>query len=71
MKLGLKQGLAKGLTIGSNSVVVYVVMAFLCWYGGRLVIYHGVRGGTAYNVGSCITLGGLSLGYGLSHLKYF
>ncbi|KAL9997267.1 putative ABC-type xenobiotic transporter [Helianthus debilis subsp. tardiflorus] len=71
IKLGLKQGLAKGLTIGSNSVVVYVVMAFLCWYGGRLVIYHGVRGGTAYNVGSCITLGGLSLGSGLSHLKYF
>ncbi|KAI3793978.1 hypothetical protein L1987_36602 [Smallanthus sonchifolius] len=71
VKLGLQQGLAKGLTIGSNSVVVYVVMSFLCWYGSRLIMYHGARGGTAYAVGSSVTLGGLSLGSGLSHLKYF
>ncbi|XP_076955688.1 ABC transporter B family member 15-like [Bidens hawaiensis] len=71
LKLGLRQGLAKGLAIGSNSVVVYVVMSSLCWYGGRLVMYHGARGGTAYAVASCVTLGGLALGFGLSHLKYF
>lgn len=57
-KLGLKQGLAKGLAIGSNSVS-YIVWSFLIWYGSRLVMYHGARGGTVFAVGAVITFGGV------------
>nr|XP_043633552.1 ABC transporter B family member 15-like [Erigeron canadensis] len=69
VKLGLKQGLAKGLVMGSNGVV-YAVWAFLCWYGSRLVMYHGARGGTVWNVGAAIAIGGISFGSGLSTAKY-
>ncbi|GAB4832234.1 ABC transporter B member 15, variant 2 [Ancistrocladus abbreviatus] len=43
VKVGLKQGLAKGLAIGCNAVV-FVVWAFNSWYGSRLVMYHGAQG---------------------------
>ncbi|XP_023743757.1 ABC transporter B family member 15 [Lactuca sativa] len=69
-KLGLKQGLAKGLAIGSNSVS-YIVWSFLIWYGSRLVMYHGARGGTVFAVGAVITFGGVSLGSALSNVRYF
>ncbi|KAJ0464813.1 putative ABC-type xenobiotic transporter [Helianthus annuus] len=62
LKLGLKQGLAKGLAISSNGVT-YAVWAFLCWYGSRQVMYHGARGGTVWSVGS--------LGSAMSNVKYF
>ncbi|KAB1211633.1 ABC transporter B family member 15 [Morella rubra] len=55
VKLGLRQGLAKGLTIGSNAD----------WS------YHGAQGGTVFAVGGAIAVGGLSLGGSLSNLKYF
>ncbi|XP_042510345.1 ABC transporter B family member 15-like [Macadamia integrifolia] len=70
IKLGLKQGLAKGLAIGSNGVV-FAIWAFMSWYGSRLVMYHGGKGGTIFAVGASIAVGGLALGSGLSNLKYF
>ncbi|KAI3722362.1 hypothetical protein L2E82_33398 [Cichorium intybus] len=70
VKLGLKQGLAKGIAIGSNGVV-FAVWAFLSWYGSRMVMYHGAKGGTVFAVGAAIAIGGLSLGSGLSNVKYF
>ncbi|GJS38685.1 ABC transporter family protein, partial [Tanacetum coccineum] len=70
LKLGLKQGLVKGLAIGSNGVV-FSVWAFLCWYGSKLVMHHEAKGGTVFSVGIAITFGGLSLGSALSNLKYF
>ncbi|KAJ0486405.1 putative ABC transporter, P-loop containing nucleoside triphosphate hydrolase [Helianthus annuus] len=70
LKLGLKQGLAKGLAISSNGVT-YAVWAFLCWYGSRQVMYHGARGGTVWSVGVGIAIGGLSLGSAMSNVKYF
>nr|XP_043631308.1 ABC transporter B family member 15-like [Erigeron canadensis] len=70
VKLGLKQGLAKGVAIGSNGVV-FAVWSFLSWYGSRLVMYHGASGGTVFAVGAAIAIGGLSLGSGLSNVKYF
>ncbi|KAI3748057.1 hypothetical protein L6452_10888 [Arctium lappa] len=70
VKLGLKQGLAKGVTIGSNGVV-FAVWSFLSWYGSRLVMYHGANGGTVFAVGAAVAIGGLSLGSGLSNVKYF
>ncbi|XP_030553589.1 ABC transporter B family member 15-like [Rhodamnia argentea] len=70
VKLGLRQGLAKGLAIGSNSIV-FAIWSFLAYYGSRMVMYHGYKGGTVYAVGACITFGGMALGSALSNLKYF
>ena len=58
VKLGLKQGLAKGLAIGSNGVV-FAIWSFMSYYGGRLVMYHGAKGGTVFAVGAAVAVGGL------------
>ncbi|PON59406.1 ABC transporter [Parasponia andersonii] len=70
VKLGLRQGLAKGLAIGSNGVV-FAIWSFMSYYGSRMVMYHGAQGGTVFAVGAAIAVGGLALGAGLSNLKYF
>jgi ATP-binding cassette subfamily B (MDR/TAP) protein 1 len=33
-------------------------LAFTVWYGSRLVMYHGYKGGTVYNVALVIVFGG-------------
>lgn len=58
VQLGLKQGLAKGLAIGSNGVT-FGIWSFLCYYGSRMVMYHGAQGGTVFAVGASIAVGGL------------
>ncbi|XP_039016790.1 ABC transporter B family member 15-like [Hibiscus syriacus] len=68
LKLGLKQGMAKGLAIGSNGIT-FAVWAFIIYYGSRMVMYHGAKGGTIFIVGTCISVGGQELGIGLSNLK--
>ncbi|KAI6700619.1 hypothetical protein NL676_014943 [Syzygium grande] len=60
VKLGLKQGLAKGLAIGSNGVV-FGIWAFMAYYGSRMVMYHGAKGGTVYAVGAGLAVGGFTL----------
>ncbi|KAI4351539.1 hypothetical protein L6164_005897 [Bauhinia variegata] len=70
VKLGLRQGLAKGLAIGSNGVV-FAIWSFMCFYGSRLVMYHGAEGGTVFMVGAAMALGGLTLGACLSNMKHF
>ncbi|XP_074557178.1 putative multidrug resistance protein [Curcuma longa] len=70
VKLGLKQGLAKGMAIGSNAIT-FAIWAFVIWYGSRQVMYHGAKGGTVFADGACIIIGGLALGSGLSNVKYF
>ncbi|KAJ9551429.1 hypothetical protein OSB04_015474 [Centaurea solstitialis] len=69
LKLGLKQGLAKGVTIGSSGLA-FGISAFMAWYGSRMVMYHGASGGNVFVVASVVALGGLSLGSGLSNVKY-
>ena len=56
VKLGLRQGLAKGLAIGSKGAV-FAIWSFMCYYGSRLVMYHGAKGGTVFAVGSVICIG--------------
>lgn len=58
VKLGLKQGLAKGLAIGSNGVV-FAIWSFMSWYGSRMVMNNGAQGGTVFAVGASIAVGGL------------
>lgn len=57
LKLGLRQGLAKGLAIGSNGIT-FAIWAFITYYGSRMVMYHGAQGGTIFIVGTCIATGG-------------
>ncbi|KAE8691553.1 ABC transporter B family member 17 [Hibiscus syriacus] len=68
LKLGLKQGMAKGLAIGSNEIN-FAAWAFIIYYGSRMAMYHGAKGGTMFIVGTCIAVGGKELGIGLSNLK--
>ncbi|KAI6700620.1 hypothetical protein NL676_014944 [Syzygium grande] len=70
VKLGLRQGLAKGLAIGSNSIV-FAIWSFMAYYSSRMVMYHGYKGRTIYAVGTSITFGGGAFGSALSNLKYF
>ncbi|KAL0761653.1 hypothetical protein Bca101_077803 [Brassica carinata] len=70
VKLGLRQGLVKGISLGSNGII-YAIWGFMTWYGSRMVMYHGAKGGTIFAVITCITFGGTSLGQGLLNLKYF
>ena len=58
VKIGLKQGLAKGLTVGSNGVV-FAIWAFMAWYGNNLVSHHGLNGGNVIATGLVSITGGL------------
>lgn len=58
VELGLRQGLAKGLAIGSNGIV-FAIWSFMAYYGSRLVMYHNAKGGTVFIVGAAIAVGGL------------
>ncbi|KAL6899792.1 hypothetical protein ACP4OV_006450 [Aristida adscensionis] len=69
VRLGLKQGLAKGLAIGSNGIS-YAVAALNLWYGSRLVMYHGYQAGTVVAVTGLVYNSGLALGSGLANIKY-
>ncbi|KAF4390043.1 hypothetical protein F8388_002985 [Cannabis sativa] len=68
--LGIKQGIAKGLAVGSTGLA-FMIWAFLAWYGSRLVMYKGESGGRIYAAGVSFVLSGLSLGMALPDLKYF
>ena len=63
VRLGLRQGLAKGVAIGSNGVT-FAIWAFNVWYGSRLVMYHGYQGGTVFAISSIIVNGGLCVRLG-------
>ena len=56
-RLGIKQGLAKGVAIGSNGIT-FAIWSFNVWYGSRLVMYHGYQGGTVFAVSTAIVGGG-------------
>ncbi|KAF6165213.1 hypothetical protein GIB67_030395 [Kingdonia uniflora] len=70
LKYGLKQGLVKGVTIGSNGIT-FAVWALMAWYAGRLVMYYDVKGGTVFTVGTVMNHGGIAFGSGLLNVKYF
>ncbi|WVZ75064.1 hypothetical protein U9M48_023156 [Paspalum notatum var. saurae] len=69
-RLGIRQAVAKGVALGGNGLA-FAIYALSIWYGGRLVMYHGVPGGTVFVVSSLIVIGGVSLGSALSNVKYF
>lgn len=66
-RLGIKQGIAKGLAVGSTGLS-FAIWAFLAWYGSHLVMYRGESGGRIYAAGISFVLSGL---YVLPHLMDF
>ncbi|XVE54190.1 hypothetical protein DITRI_Ditri03aG0060700 [Diplodiscus trichospermus] len=70
IKLGLKQGIAKGLAVGSTGLS-FTIWAFVAWYGSHLVMHKGESGGRVYAAGLSFILGGLALGVALADLKHF
>ncbi|KNA05195.1 hypothetical protein SOVF_192610 [Spinacia oleracea] len=70
LKLGIRQGIAKGLAVGSTGLA-FAIWAFIAWYGSRLVMYHGETGGKIYAAGVTFIMGGVSLGSALPEMKHF
>ncbi|XP_065875017.1 ABC transporter B family member 15-like [Euphorbia lathyris] len=60
MKLGIKQGLAKGLLIGSMGMI-FAAWGFLAWVGSVLVTERGENGGAVFVSGTCVILSGVSI----------
>nr|POE88573.1 abc transporter b family member 18 [Quercus suber] len=69
MKLGIKQGLTKGLLIGSMGTI-YAVWAFQAWVGSVLVIQGSETGGIVFIAGVCIMVGGVSIMNALPNLSF-
>lgn len=57
-KLGLRQGLVKGFAIGGGATIL-AIWSVVCYYGSRMVMYHGAHGGDVYFAGLAIIIGGL------------
>ncbi|KAF9662955.1 hypothetical protein SADUNF_Sadunf18G0108000 [Salix dunnii] len=70
LELGIKQGLMKGMAIGTFGIT-FAVWALQGWYGSTLVIDKGAKGGNVYTAGLCTIYGGLALGGSLVNVKYF
>lgn len=56
--LGIKQGLTKGLLLGSMGVV-YAAWACQAWIGSILVTERGEKGGPVFVSGMCVFMGGM------------
>ncbi|KAJ9562798.1 hypothetical protein OSB04_007958 [Centaurea solstitialis] len=60
MELGIKQGFAKGLMLGSMGII-YVNWGFQAWVGSLLVTKHGEKGGDVFVAGFNVLMGGLNI----------
>ncbi|KAI3965489.1 hypothetical protein MKW92_034732 [Papaver armeniacum] len=69
MELGIKQGVTKGLMIGSMGMI-FATWAFLSWVGSVLM-RRGDNGGPIFIAGICIILGGLSIMFALPNITFF
>ncbi|XP_047334614.1 putative multidrug resistance protein [Impatiens glandulifera] len=59
-ELGIKQGLARGLMMGSMGAI-YVSWAFQTWFGSILVSKRGEKGGDVFVAGFNVLMGGLNI----------
>ncbi|KAL2496173.1 ABC transporter B family member 15 [Forsythia ovata] len=60
MELGIKQGFARGLMMGSMGVI-YVSWGFQAWVGSLLVSRKGEKGGDIFVAGFNVLMGGLNI----------
>lgn len=56
--LGIKQGIAKGLAVGSMGLS-FAIWAFLAWYGSHLIMYKRQSGGSIYAASVTFIMSGL------------
>ncbi|KAJ7548466.1 hypothetical protein O6H91_07G013600 [Diphasiastrum complanatum] len=70
LKVGLRQGLVKGLTVGSVGLSL-IIWAVLSWYGSRLVMHNGVPGANVISVGLATINAIVSLCLALPDFKPF
>ncbi|KAM7267398.1 hypothetical protein ACFE04_009564 [Oxalis oulophora] len=69
IKLGIHQGLTKGLLIGITRAFAFINWAYVSYFGSRLVMYHGAKGGTVFAVGACTVIATMSIVAAISELK--
>ncbi|XP_004239490.2 ABC transporter B family member 15 [Solanum lycopersicum] len=69
LNLGVKQGLTKGLLLGSMGMI-YVSWAFQSWAGSVLVANRGESGGRVFISALCVVLGGLSCMSALPNISF-
>ncbi|CAN4104073.1 unnamed protein product [Withania somnifera] len=67
MELGIKQGFARGLLLGSLGMV-YISWAFQAWLGSILVSKHGVKGGYVFVAGFNVLMAGLNISSALPNI---
>ncbi|XP_024517957.1 putative multidrug resistance protein [Selaginella moellendorffii] len=67
---GLKQGLVKGLVLGSNGIS-FVLWAFMAWFGSVLVMHGEANGAEIITTGLALLNGGRALGFAMSNLGVF
>ncbi|XP_022863382.1 putative multidrug resistance protein [Olea europaea var. sylvestris] len=60
MELGIKQGFARGLMMGSMGVI-YISWGFQAWVGSLLVSRKGEKGGDIFVAGFNVLMGGLNI----------
>ncbi|XP_051133578.1 putative multidrug resistance protein [Andrographis paniculata] len=60
MELGIKQGMARGLMMGSMGVI-YISWGFQAWIGSLLVSQKGEKGGDVFVAGFNVLMGGLNI----------
>ncbi|CAI9784177.1 unnamed protein product [Fraxinus pennsylvanica] len=60
MDLGIKQGFARGLMMGSMGVI-YISWGFQAWVGSLLVSRKGEKGGDIFVAGFNVLMGGLNI----------
>lgn len=70
LRIGLQQGLAKSLALGSSGIT-FSVWAFVVWYNTTLALRSDYEGGAAYAASLGVVNGGMALGSGLSNVKFF
>ncbi|KAG0613585.1 hypothetical protein M758_6G113700 [Ceratodon purpureus] len=70
VRLGIKQGLAKGLSMGSVGIN-FAIWAFLGWYGSEQVLAGRADGGNILTTGIAVIAGGIALGNAMPNFKAF
>ncbi|XP_051128218.1 ABC transporter B family member 9-like [Andrographis paniculata] len=67
----VKQGLASGVGIGVLLFIIFATYGLAVWYGAKLIIHNGYKGGTIISVVMAILIGGMSLGQTSPSLNAF
>ncbi|XP_049382382.1 ABC transporter B family member 9-like isoform X5 [Solanum stenotomum] len=67
----VQQGLVSGVGLGTFLLVLLSTYGLAIWYGSKLIIEKGYRGGDVINVLMAIMIGGMSLGQTTPSLNAF